>query len=163
MKIIALVGKANTGKTSTLKKLIKELAGKSGENLIDVPKAHKCKTFISPQKKELLTSLDDLEGDIFVKLKSEALSVGISTSGDIRWNIESKFDLLKDCDIFICSSRDCGESYEYIKELMKTYELVRINKIGCIGNKDDANYRVLTKHSEELSIVEILKHLEETK
>ena len=161
MKIISLVGMPNTGKSTTLKKLIVELSGKNGEKLEDVSQAHKCKTFISPQKKDLLFDLEKSDGDFFAKIKYKTLYIGIATAGDTAWDIEHKLEYLKDCDIFICASRESGESYGYIEKLKKIYTLVKVHKIGCIGNKVDNKYRVLTKHSEELALVEIIKHLED--
>ena len=62
MKVIALQGRGDSGKSTTLKSLILELAGDKGNNLLDVPNAHRYPTFIY---KENFERKKDREGDLF--------------------------------------------------------------------------------------------------
>ena len=157
-KIITLVGKSNTGKSSALKKLILKLISEYNGIVQDVPSAHKCPTFISPQKEEKLDSLLYSEGDAFTLIKIGNFNIGVSTSGDKRYNIEDKLNLLKAyCDLFICASRDKGGAFEYIEELSVIYEITRFYKMGCIGNQDDSKYELVKDYTDMISVKEILK------
>ena len=132
-KIIVLIGKADSGKTATLRRLICELAGVNGENLQDLQEGHRYPTFISQRNIEKLRTH---EGDICVKVVYKGLEIGISSAGDSVWQIESKFELLKACDVFICASRAGRKISEYIEKLAVHHSLTAIYKVRCIKEGD---------------------------
>lgn len=152
-KIIVLIGKADSGKTATLRRLIYELAGKSGNNLQDLLRGHRYPTFISQRN---IDKLATHKGDICVKVEYEDITIGISSAGDSVWQIESKFELLKECDVFICASRAGGGTSEYIEKLAANYSLTAIYKVRCI-NKGSAAKR---QRLEEAAIEDIKNVLE---
>ena len=161
MEIITLVGKPNTGKTSTLKEVILKLAGKNGENLLDVSIPRGCKTFIGAYNKEKLSTLREKDGDVFVNLQYGSVKIGISTAGDRAYDIEHKFKILKDhCDYFICASRNTGKSFEYIEKLGKDYKVTKLYKVGCIGDETASIYNTAINYVNGLSIIEIFENLE---
>jgi len=152
MEIITLIGKGDSGKSTVLKKLIAELSGKEGKNLIDVPAASRCKIFISPKKKE---KLKKETGDALVKVKYKSYTIGILSAGDNEKEIKPRFELLKDCDLFICPSRPGGSSFRYINELEKKYNVTRLYAIHLSGNEEDWKYNVLIEERNKLSLNEI--------
>lgn len=157
-KIIVLIGKADSGKTATLRRLIYELAGENRENLQDLPEGHRYPTFISQRN---IDKLETHKGDICVKVKVkveyEDITIGISSAGDSVGQIESKFELLKECDVFICASRAGGGTSEYIEKLAAKYSLTAIYKVRCIKEGDAAAER---QRLEEAAIEDIKNVLE---
>ena len=153
-KIIVLIGKADSGKTATLRRLIYELAGKSGNNLQDLLRGHRYPTFISQRN---IDKLETHKGDICVRVEYEDITIGISSAGDSVWQIESKFELLKECDVFICASRAGGGTSEYIEKLAANYSLTAIYKVRCIKEGDAAAER---QRLEEAAIEDIKNVLE---
>ena len=153
-KIIVLIGKADSGKTATLRRLIYELAGENRENLQDLQEGHRYPTFISQRN---IDKLATHKGDICVKVEYEDITIGISSAGDSVWQIESKFELLKECDVFICASRAGGGTSEYIEKLAAKYSLTAIYKVRCIKEGDAAAER---QRLEEAAIEDIKNVLE---
>lgn len=153
-KIIVLIGKADSGKTATLRRLIYELAGKSGNNLQDLLRGHRYPTFISQRN---IDKLGTHKGDICVRVEYEDITIGISSAGDSVGQIESKFELLKECDVFICASRAGGGTSEYIEKLAANYSLTAIYKVRCIKEGDAAAER---QRLEEAAIEDIKNVLE---
>ena len=153
-KIIVLIGKADSGKTATLRRLIYELAGKSGNNLQDLLRGHRYPTFISQRN---IDKLETHKGDICVRVEYEDITIGISSAGDSVGQIESKFELLKECDVFICASRAGGGTSEYIEKLAANYSLTAIYKVRCIK---EGNAAVERQRLEEAAIEDIKNVLE---
>ena len=153
-KIIVLIGKADSGKTATLRRLIYELAGKSGNNLQDLLRGHRYPTFISQRN---IDKLETHKGDICVRVEYEDITIGISSAGDSVGQIESKFELLKECDVFICASRAGGGTSEYIEKLAAKYSLTAIYKVRCIKEGNAAAER---QRLEEAAIEDIKNVLE---
>ena len=144
-KIIALVGKANTGKTTTLKKLLLNCAGNEGIKLIDIPKAHRCRSYISPEKAYKLESILKDDADYFAAMQYGELKLGISTSGDTRWNIENKYGYLKECDVFVCASRDKGGSYDAFMEIATGRCCEKVKKFKCTSDDEKTALENLNK------------------
>ncbi len=162
MKIITLMGASNIGKTNTLKKLIFQLVTECKAVLLDVKGGTRCSTYISPSQNHKINSMMSQSGDVFVKLEIGGKKYGISTAGDTKWHIESKLQLLLDCDYFVCASRDTGETYTYIcgLEINPLYTVKKVFKIGNIVSSLDQTHQNVQYIFDYIAVDELKKYLD---
>ena len=114
MRIIALQGQGNTGKTTTLKLLIEKI----------LSNGHK---LIAPNLSELTTMLKG-KGDAWAVFTVENKQVGITTRGDFEQAIICDFgQIMKygNCDVFVCAIRTSGGTVNCIKGLSGNWDIYR--------------------------------------
>lgn len=128
MRVIALQGKSNTGKTTTLKRMILTIIQ---NNIFDTTLIDNLAKII---KKCLLST-----GDVKCMFTYKNIKIGVTTRGDARRFLEYDFnEFFKGCDIVVCAVHTSGETIEYIREkgndgiLIHTKWFVETNDIKTI-------------------------------
>ena len=118
MKVITLIGKTNSGKTSSLKYCFLEMLGSNDFKLV-----WKSKHFFDDKeeiKKDILDnwktksqkSVSDISGVFEYKGKHIfVVSIGDSIT-DIRKQLENRLHQYPDIDLFICSRHEEGQIYK---------------------------------------------------
>lgn len=91
-RIIALQGKGNTGKTTTLLQLISVIECKGYK--IYVKKPHRTEKVV----------VADING----------ITVGITTRGDNKECLKTDFAVLGKCDLYVCACRSSGETVDFL-------------------------------------------------
>lgn len=100
MKIIALVGEGNTGKSTTLRELIRILEREDW----------------NVQDRHRFPHRDGSAPDETVLFERGGLRIGITTYGDTRDLLEHALARIGTCDVFVCATRTKGETCEFVKE-----------------------------------------------
>ena len=157
MKFIVLVGVGEKGKTTTLKEVIRKLIESGARSATASPNNFKgMKT-----TKDICAVLE--KGDVSVELIYKCRKIGITTFGDDRRSIEEKIAIfIQDkCDCIICASHPSGTSNTYIQELEMNpdYQICKVQKIGCCGDKKDWKYINLCDFSDSLTANEIISKI----
>ena len=155
MKFIVLVGKDNTGKTTTLKGVIDELI-KSGATVIDDKLFYKFGSYV-----KYISQPVPKQNEITILLAYKGKTIGITTYGDTVEVLQSKIDLFIKigCTHIICGSHPTGSSYEYMVDLADKYsfkDFHTIFKIGCAGIKKHPNLQKLQDDSDKQAQAEII-------
>lgn len=99
-KIIALQGKSNTGKTTTLSALIKKID--KNYNI------------------QLLKNRTDKIAIVNINGKR----LGITTAGDNRKTLDNCFDLMGKCDLYVCACRLKGETVNFLESKAKCQKVI---------------------------------------
>jgi len=131
MKIIALVGESNSGKTSTIKILADLLlSSKCGGTLVDITDKKRQRSCIDEVKMKSCgdTLASSYKGDITIKIKWNNQLIGITSFGDDVKSIKSKFEILSDCDVFVCGAHPFDATIAYINSIPSTTTIC-INKV----------------------------------
>ncbi len=107
MRIIALQGKSNVGKTATLKRMIKTIIDNNIFN---------CSLIKS--KADILKKCCSASGDIKCVFLYNGKKIGITTRGDTEQALMRDFSKkFPDCDIVVCAVHTSGKTLSYIKSL----------------------------------------------
>ncbi len=116
MKIIYLQGKNCSGKSSTLRLLIRAFWTQGAKVLV-------------PCEEELKLKLEAKE-DVKAILEMEGFKIGINTEGDYEHNIIEGIEFFEkyDCDICFATMRTRGFTEDKVKEIKKTKDVVVIEK-----------------------------------
>lgn len=127
MKIIMLKGLSNSGKTTTIKLLANLLLSKKGK-FINICKKNKQRSCID-QTKFTKCGGDFLKykGDITIKINWNNQIIGITSFGDDVNSIRGKYEILSDCDVFICGVHPSDDTIEYVNSIPSTATIC-INK-----------------------------------
>ena len=131
MKIIVLVGESNSGKTSTIKVLADLLlSNKYGGVLVNINDKKRQRSCIDEVKmKSCGGSLaSNYKGDITIKIKWNNQLIGITSFGDDVKSIKSKYEILSDCDVFICGAHPSDATIAYVNSIPSA-ETICINKV----------------------------------
>lgn len=125
LKIIALYGRSNTGKTATLKKLIKTLEKSSV--------VHE-------------DSRDYAKGDRCCVLEYMGKKVGVTSAGDDSGILEKAFDFMVgyNCDLYICATHTKGKTVRFVEKLTENGMLMWHSKwkVSKRENKEYQNLNV---------------------
>lgn len=159
MKFIVLVGKDNTGKTTTLKGVIDELIAK-GAKIIDNKGLHKFGSHVSLSSQLPMSAQN--ETTILLEYNNE--SIGITTYGDTDSVLQNKIDIFISigCTCVICASHPKGSSsYTYLFTVanQNNAKLIEVAKIGCKGDKTDRKYYDICNYADCLAADEIILHI----
>lgn len=159
MEFIVLVGVDNTGKTTTLKKVVKDLVTK-GASIVNDPRFHKFGSYVS----SLSQLTGSLKNEITILLKYKDRLIGITTYGDVESVIKNKIDIFVDvgCPHIICASHPQGSSsYTYLESVVSknSASLIEVAKIGCKGDKKDAKYGKVCEFADRLAVDEIISYI----
>ena len=130
MKIIVLVGKPNSGKTNTIKVLADLLLSNQHcgvlFNISDKKRQRSC--IDEAKMKSCGGSLaSNYKGDITIKIKWNNQLIGITSFGDDVKSIKSKYEILSDCDVFICGAHPSDGTIAYVNSIPSTATIC-INK-----------------------------------
>ena len=120
MKIVALYGKGDAGKSTTLLMLIVKLMKKYGDSCTLLPSRNLTVKAIEQEleRRVKATKRKDKEvQDEVVKFEISGHIVGITTQGDNSWLLEKAFKQFTDCDIVICATRSSGCSVDYAQRM----------------------------------------------
>lgn len=145
MKIIGLIGKSNSGKTSSLKHLILNML-----DLDEIKILYSSRLFSNNPKRLKENILDNWQTetghikDITVLLEYKGKKIGITTYGDSLNDILSALNTIikrfDGCDIFVCSRHENNsleeEFYDY--NIDKFYSIPK-ERASSEGNYDDEN------------------------
>lgn len=109
MKVLALYGRANIGKTQTIKKLFDSIISKFATAKIE---------------------FELLKDDVRAVLTINGKKIGIESQGDPGGRlIDSLGIFIKvDCEIIICATRTRGSTVEAVKKINTFYEVEWIKK-----------------------------------
>lgn len=152
MKVIALRGKCNTGKSDSLKRLIQMFSCKDAKilafgllqpvNKDDVPKITSDITICAQ-------TAPSFNGDIFAVIDYKGVCIGISTQGDDRYWLEKAYERICSSieettpkeipDIFVCAIRSYGGTNDFIADVCTELPVIVYDKasIDTIGNADN--------------------------
>ncbi len=123
MKAITLLGTSNKGKTDTLKKFIKLLLANKAECKA-IEGVSRIPSFITPKRLDRI----DKYNDISIKVAFMNRCIGITTHGDRVDILKDKFNLLSNCDYFICASHPDHETLSYVIEVDTKHSPIVINQ-----------------------------------
>ncbi len=105
LKIIALQGKSNCGKTTTLKMLIKKI-------LIN----DEFKLDSNYTESKVFSKCNSNTGDFKCVFICDGIKIGITTRGDTKEALEKDFKkYFNDCQIVICAVHTHGKTVDFIK------------------------------------------------
>lgn len=121
MKIIALEGKSNTGKSTTLGRLAKELCDKgakfvSGKDIDEEGVLRNAED----ERARYLAGNEVKAKDFAAVFEYSGKKIGVVTQGDTRKCMDYWFDdfiLVQDCDVIVCACRTKGETIEKLEEI----------------------------------------------
>ena len=104
LKIITLFGKGNTGKTTTINKVIESLSSYRRE-------------------------LKEYSTDKLAVIDIEGFIIGITTRGDSDEVLETDFDWLTshNCDLYLCASRSKGKTLSLLNNYTSNGQLIRVH------------------------------------
>ena len=134
MRYIVLVGKDQTGKTTSINALAKKFVV-NGATVVDEKAGHKFNTYVSSSVQLAGKKKDD---DLTIVVSFCGKLIGITTFGDARACIAPKVDFFRNigCTHAIFASHPSGSSYEYLVGLAKAdafKDIHAVFKIGCAG------------------------------
>jgi ABC-type multidrug transport system ATPase subunit len=134
-QIIALYGRSNIGKTTTLKLVV--------EKLKKLPNA----TF------QVFTETPDIK----VIITIGKTKIGIESQGDPDGRLEESLDyfIRVECDVIICATRTWGATTELVKNRAKPENIHWIKKFSGGDRKEDQDRSDLEKAAEILALVSI--------
>lgn len=110
MKVIALQGKPMSGKTPTIKKIIKKIIEDEIFNLC-----------AGQDKNKILNYCQQVHRDLNCKFEYNGIKIGITTRGDdensLRNDFEERQDCnFSDCDIVVCAMHTYGKTVDFVKK-----------------------------------------------
>lgn len=122
LKIIALYGSSNTGKTATLKELIDKMLDNNY-------------SIVNEDKRDYATE------DRCCVLEYMGKKIGITSAGDDTGILEKAFDFMigYNCDLYICATHNKGKTVKFVEKLTENGMLIRHSKwhIRKRENKND--------------------------
>ena len=153
MRIIALQGKHDTGKTTTLKMLIKLIQDD--------------KTFVRERLISKDGNLDSPRGEARCWVTRNGVRIGITTRGDsvagLRGDFYEKRYNFRDRHLVVCAIRSHGKTEDFVQS-QATNGLIRHKKYPVLGSKECQSAANLAQAKELLeSIKEFTSDMEETK
>lgn len=166
MKVIILVGGQNSGKTTTLKKLIAELCLNRGANIQNVQGVARCSTFITEDKvtQKTLEQYMNQHLDVTIVIEYNNKRIGITTIGDGWELIKEQFDRMGCCDIMICASHNRQNIFNSISAYhnstsCRVTSIEKIYQIKCIQDQPNSNIQKVYDLADSLAVDEIISHL----
>ena len=132
IKVIAICGKSNVGKTTSI--LV------SADLIIDS---------LRKKYKDVVVYGPNSYGKRKSKDKWYVISVGekrvaILSRGDNKWEIESGLDYVKECDFYICAAHLSGDTVGCLVDKFGIDKTLFINKIGLLNRsirEFDSDYK----------------------
>lgn len=142
MKIIALRGKANTGKSTSLKMLI-DMFDKNKFSVVE------CAALEPYSKKDSINAINDaknclkklllLDSDIYAVFNVNDKYIGITTQGDSAVYLNNSLNNINkaimnksmngdECAVFICSVRTYGNTCDFVSINLKSEALFFLDK-----------------------------------
>lgn len=166
MKVITLIGKSDSGKTTTLKKLILELCLNRGAIIQDIQGTGRYSTFITPNKvtPNTLSHYMGQHPDVTIVIKYNNQLIGITTVGD-GWNlIKEQFDRMGCCDVMICACHNNQKVFDSIFEYKnhkgcQITDFEKIYQVKCIQDVLDSKIQQCYDLADRLAVDEIISHL----
>ena len=124
MIFVTLVGNQDTGKTTSIKMLANELLrlgnGTQNPKFIDNYPKQRQRSCINQQKLQRCgNDLLNHTGDITIKFEWNGKTIGITSLGDDVHSIETKFEIFKDCDIFVSAAHPDDATIKYVNTIAK--------------------------------------------
>lgn len=118
--ILALKGKSNTGKTTTIKRVRSKILERFGNQAIETD-------FLSKRATSDIKRIIKI-GEFKIGIESQGDPVGPS-KGLGRLHDSLKYFDEQGCDLIICTSRNSGKTAEYINEYESKYTIISYKKI----------------------------------
>jgi len=147
MKIIALRGEINSGKTRTLNKLIKKIIPLSS-NL------HRCPTD---------TDYDNEKVDRWVVLEYEGRTIAIITAGDGEKVLEKNFNEIQDynkqIDLYICPTHSREGTIHYVENMFGKKFVLWVRKLDIwrpVEDLEDSRVDLLQNEYNERQAFDLL-------
>lgn len=143
MKIIALQGKSNMGKSTALGRLVMDLCDR-GAKLLEVKKdfEENVSDKVEEERKRCFGGENVEVKDFAAILDYRGKKIGVVTQGDTRKCMDYWFDdfiLVQGCDVVVCACRTKGETIEKLEEI-KAERLIFVSKAWietAAGKYDD--------------------------
>lgn len=165
MKIVALWGKGETGKSTTLKTFLLRLLQRYDITTTNyendkVVTREDLEKELAEENKTLLPANNRVQ-DYIVKLEIDGVKYGITTHGDDEWHLNYGFGFLKDCDVVFCATRTKGNGVDFVKkegnELLWVAKTYVSNNLSLLKNPLElVNY---TNEKEVDILLKIFKNL----
>lgn len=147
---ITLCGLGNTGKTSTLKKLILKFIENGAKiELLD------CfdKDFAELSPVDRIKNTDDA----VIKLSFNNRVIGITTRGDSAEALKEDFEKLGECEIYVCATHTRGNTIKFIKETADGNTLIIHDKWSVYSK--ETNLENEQKRSNEIQAEELFEQI----
>ncbi len=113
MKIIALQGHSNCGKTHVLNLFIKKVLKTYPAKIIKTS----LKGYTLDDYCDEIKNANSVDTDIILEINK--IKIGITTAGDNETILQNSFNKFKDCDLCFCSCRLKGKTIDFIKTQSK--------------------------------------------
>ena len=123
--IYAIYGRAEIGKTSTVREIYNLLIEKFGKQIIV----------------ETETNIFSHKGDIRVTVKINGKLIGIESQGDPDSRLKASLDIFVkvNCDIILCATRTRGTTVDFVKQLEQEYNINWIKKPDFADDYEQKN------------------------
>lgn len=123
--IYAIYGRAEIGKTSTIREIYNLLIEKFGKKIIV----------------ETETNIFSHKGDIRVTVKINGKLIGIESQGDPDSRLKASLDIFVkvNCDIILCATRTRGTTVDFVKQLEQEYNINWIKKPDFADDYEQKN------------------------
>lgn len=142
MKIVALWGKSNVGKTTTIKKLLVKVLDKYGNDCLRDPSHHISRQSLTEelQRERFAKPLNSRSPirNVYTKVEIDGCLIGITTAGDSKETLEEAFKTFGDCELCFCATHVRGDTVEYVKQLAENDMLIWYGQceVSSNGNYD---------------------------
>lgn len=140
MEIVVLRGSSNSGKTTTLKKLILKILEEYGDESLKInPRKISKQKLINELEEERKGRLVDKSypiRNITAVFKINECSIGITTVGDDVKVLSKAFSSFGDCELCFCATHEDGKTVEYVNNLAEDNLIIWYNQCKVIANSD---------------------------
>lgn len=125
LRIIALYGRSNTGKTGTLKQLIDKMRNSNFKDIGEY-------------------KIQEAEDDLCCVLEYLGKKIGITTLGDGTDVLEDAFDFMTryNCDLYICATHTKGKTVKFVEKRTENGVLIWHSK-WKISKRENREYEKL--------------------
>lgn len=169
MIFITLLGKQDSGKTTSIKMLANELLrlGNATQNpqfIDNYPKQYQRSCIDQQKLQKCGNDLLNHKGDITIKFKWNGKNIGITSFGDDPDSIKTKYDLFGDCDIFVSAAHPDDATIKYIKTIAKNSPHIMIGKstvksVKLPQDKNKKDIECLCNESTAKELFEIIRYI----
>ena len=162
MKIVALWGMGEMGKSTALKTFLMKLLEKYGVNAVDKDEktitSAELKDELAAENAKFLTEKAAVKNHI-VTFVINGVKYGLTTRGDSESVLSEDFDCFGECDIVFCATRTKGDSVKFVKK--QSNDLIWVAKTAVTGKTElFKNPLEIINYSNEKQVEILLKIFE---
>lgn len=166
MRIISLVGEHDTGKTTTLKKLILELCCNRSAIIQDVSNVGRYSTFITSKKvvSNPIENYINQHLDVTIVVNYNGKRIGITTVGDGWAFIKEQLNRMGSCDVVIFACHDTQQVWDNMRAYIDAQgncvtTVIQVLHKKCITVRENPEFEKCCDCRNQMSINEILSLL----